>query len=293
MKPSRTTGPLSLAALVLLVGCATPGAPGAPGTPKTGATPVPTTVPADLPEIRPGSGHVIGYLPREQMPDSLALLPPPPREGSSALAADQEVFRQMQALRGTPRWQLASQDNELSFPKAAAAMSCALGLPIGEATTPHVNMLMRRTLADAGLSTYRAKDHYKRTRPFVQNGVGSCAPHEEKKLTTDGSYPSGHSALGWAWALVLAEVAPDRANALLARGHAFGQSRVVCNLHWQSDVDAGRLMGAAAVARVHADPVFRAQVDAARAEVAKARAAGLKPMGDCAQEAALVGGRQP
>jgi acid phosphatase (class A) len=263
--------PMVLAALALLSACAGPRAP--------------TTVPSELPEIRPGSGVVIGYLPREQMPDSLALLPAPPAPGTPALAADQAAFEQAQSLRGSPRWQFAALDNELAFPKAAQTLSCALGLPIGEATTPHVNILLRRTLADAGLSTYRAKDHYKRTRPFVQNGVGTCAPHEEKKLSTDGSYPSGHAALGWAWALVLAELVPERADALLARGHAFGQSRVVCNVHWQSDVDAGRVMGAASVARLHADPGFRAQLDAARIEVDQARRAGLKPSGDCALEA--------
>ena len=82
-------------------------------------------------------------------------------------------------------------------------------------------------------------------------------------LAKDGSYPSGHASLGWAWGLILAEMAPERANALVARGQAFGQSRVICGVHWQSDVTQGRIIGAATVARLHADPVFRAQVDAA------------------------------
>ena len=90
------------------------------------------------------------------------------------------------------------------------------------------------------------------------NGQPTCTPQEEAKLVKDGSYPSGHNAVGWAWALVLAEVAPERATAILARGRAFGDSRPVCNVHWQSDANAGRVMGAAAVARLHADPVFRA-----------------------------------
>jgi len=42
-------------------------------------------------------------------------------------------------------------------------------------------------------------------------------------------------------------------------------------VHWQSDVEAGRLMAAAAFARLQADPIFRAQLDLARAEVQKAR----------------------
>jgi membrane-associated phospholipid phosphatase len=39
-------------------------------------------------------------------------------------------------------------------------------------------------------------------------------------LGKQGSYPSGHSAAGWAWALVLAEVAPVRAEAILERAAA-------------------------------------------------------------------------
>lgn len=39
--------------------------------------------------------------------------------------------------------------------------------------------------------------------------------------------------------------------------------------HWQSDVDAGRVVGSAAVARMHASPEFQADMAAAKAEFAK------------------------
>jgi len=243
-------------------------------------------IPKDVPELRPGM--LAGYLPRNVLPDSLALLPPPPAAGSSAHAADDEAFRATLPLRNTARWQLAAEDANLKFPKAADTFACALGAPVGPDTTPHLTTLLRRTLVDAGLSTYGAKDHYKRTRPFVVNKAPTCTPAEEATLAKDGSYPSGHAALGWAWGLILAEMAPERANALLARGHAYGQSRVVCGVHWQSDVTQGRVMGAAAVARLHADAVFRAQFDEAAKELAAVRARGLKPAGNCTAEAAAL-----
>ena len=168
------------------------------------------------------------------------------------------------------------------------AFACAAHLDITPQATPHLYTLMRRTLVDAGLSTYRAKDHYKRTRPFAAHQDGSCTPEEEPKLAKDGSYPSGHAALGWAWALVLSELMPDRTDALQQRGYAFGQSRVVCGVHWQSDVEAGRVVGAAAVARLHADPVFEAQMRAAEGEIRAARAAGRGTSADCAAEAAAL-----
>ncbi|NQT69944.1 MAG: phosphatase PAP2 family protein [Desulfobacteraceae bacterium] len=248
--------------------------------------------PAAVPEIHPGI--LAGYLKPEMLPNSLALIPPPPAEGSAALALDEEVSRNNLALRGSLRWNLAAKDAELMFPEAAGTFSCALGVPITEQETPHLYMLLRRTLADAGLSTYTAKNKYQRKRPFMKNNEPTCTPDEEAHLRKDGSYPSGHTAIGWAWALILSEIAPDRADAVLARGRAFGESRNVCNVHWHSDVVEGRFMAAAAVARVHADPAFRAELKAAKAEYASVRTKGLKPTRDCQAEAdALSHNSQP
>jgi acid phosphatase (class A) len=242
--------------------------------------------PAAVPEIRPGI--LAGYLPREALPNSLTLIPAPPALGSAALTLDEDVSRKSLDVRGTPRWKQATEDADLMFPQAAGTFSCALNAPITEQDTPHLYMLMRRSLADAGLSTYTAKDHYVRTRPFVLNQQPTCTPDEEKLLMKDGSYPSGHSAIGWAWALILSEVAPEQTDALLARGLAFGHSRMICNVHWQSDVIEGRIVGAGAVARLHGDPTFRAEVEAAKAELAAVRAKGLKPQRDCTVESAAL-----
>jgi acid phosphatase (class A) len=253
------------------------------------ATAAPPTDPAIVGEYRAGSGYLKGYLDRQQLPDSLALLPAPPAAGSAEAAADLAVHRATRALRDTPRWTLAASDDNLKFPKAAEVFSCALDLPISQEATPHLNMLLRRTLLDAGLSTYGAKDSYKRQRPFAALNEGTCAPASEAALRNDGSYPSGHAALGWAWALVLTGIAPNRSDALLQRGHAFGQSRVICGVHWQSDVDNGRMMGAAAVARLQSDATFLAQAALARQEIAAARARGSKSPLNCAAEKAALG----
>ncbi|WP_256262316.1 acid phosphatase [Pseudomonas gingeri] len=143
---------------------------------------------------------------------------------------------------------------------------------------------MQRTLTDAGGSTYAGKNAYNRTRPFVAHDEGTCRKDMEPLLRTDGSWPSGHSAAGWAWGLVLAEIQPARATELMTRGLSFGQSRVICDAHWQSDVDAGRIMGAATVASLHDNPAFLADLAAAKEEVKAAQKAGLKPTEDCTAE---------
>jgi acid phosphatase (class A) len=239
-----------------------------------------------VPEIRPG--FLLGYLAENDLPNSKALLPPPPAEGSAAKALDEEISRKALSLRGTRRWSLAAQDAELSFPEAAVTFSCALNVPITEQHTPSLYMLLRRTLTDAGLSTSSAKNHYHRNRPFMENKEPTCSPEWEAHLMKDGSYPSGHTAIGWAWALILSEIAPDLSDGIIARGLAYGQSRVVCNVHWQSDVIAGRLIAAATVARLHANPAFIKDLEAAKAEVSAVRAKGLTPSRNCETEAAAL-----
>jgi acid phosphatase (class A) len=251
----------ALAAAALLAACTTVRVP--PPPPVTAET---------VGEVRPGSGILKGYLAPEQLPDSLALLPPPPDPKSARSKADLEAFR-AQPGEGDPRWAVAARDVDLSFPSGLKSFGDILGVTIDSETTPNLAMLLRRSLSDAGLATYRAKDHYKRMRPFALEKKATCYPDAEERARSDGSYPSGHASVGWAYALVLTEIAPDKADALLQRGYDFGQSRVVCRYHWQSDVEAGRMVGAAVFARLQADPVFRQQLDLARKEVAAARGA--------------------
>ncbi|WP_115572261.1 acid phosphatase [Xanthomonas campestris] len=226
-----------------------------------------------------------GYLQKEQLPDSLQLVPPPPQDGSAALANDEAVAKAMLQLRGTPRWDLAMRDAALGFPAAAGHFSCALGVQIDQATTPHLLRLLERSLRDASTSTSAAKARYQRPRPFMRNDQPMCTPADDDSLRKNGSYPSGHTAIGWSWGLILAELAPARRDALLARGRAFGDSRLVCNVHWQSDVLQGRIMGAATVAALHGNADFQKDLAAARREIAKATPANSTT---CAAEAAAL-----
>jgi acid phosphatase (class A) len=242
--------------------------------------------PVAVPEFR--ADFLAGYLSTETTPSSLALLPPPPATGSAAFALDEEISRRSFALRDTPRWLLAISDADLAFPHAAGTFSCALNVPITEEDTPHLYMLLRRSMTDLGRSTATAKNHYNRTRPFVLNKEPMCTPDDKAQLEKNGSYPSGHTAIGWGWTLILSEISPEQTDAILARGLSFGESRNVCNVHWHSDVVQGRIMAAGTVARLHADPAFRADVEAARAELAVVRNRSLKPARDCSAEAAAM-----
>lgn len=86
---------------------------------------------------------------------------------------------------------------------------------------------------------------------------------------------------------MLSQVVPTRAGAILKRGLEFGQSGVVCNVHWQIDVEAGRTMASAAFARLHADANFASELAASKAEIVGVSQADA-PVAICAAEAAAL-----
>jgi len=224
--------------------------------------------------------HPHGYLTAENTPNAANFLPPPPEEGSLREQADIAAYREMRALEGTERWEIARADNEIETPGAPRAFDCALGFKFEPETMPTLTLLMGKMLGDLEMIQTPAKKGYFRKRPFVVEPLPTCiAP--ETWLGASGSYPSGHSALGWAWSLVLAELAPDRADAILRRGLAYGESRAVCGLHYPSDVEAGRIVGGVIVTRLKSDPGFQADFAKAKEEFDAARATATEATAAC------------
>lgn len=235
------------------------------------AAPAPAT-PAKAPlEQKPQ--RLPGYLAADAVPDGSRYLPPAPAPGSLTQTRDEAVFRETRALQGTPRWALAQRDAVESVAAIMGDFGCALGVRLTPKTAPALTHLITRLGPDMGAIVNKAKQTWKRPRPFIGNDLPICVERTEG-LARSPSYPSGHTTAGWALGLVLAQMAPDRATEILARARAFGESRVVCGVHFVSDIDEGRANGSALVAAEQANPAFRADFEAAQAELAKLRAGG-------------------
>lgn len=213
-----------------------------------------------------------GYLSAGEAPDSMRILPPPPAAGSGRLADDQAIFAAARALKGDPRWDLATADADLHADHGAADFACAIGVTLDATNAPTVLKILKRTSLDARAVIDPAKDHYARQRPYLSAPADTpiCVDKTDD-LAKTASYPSGHATQSWAWGLILAEMAPDRATEILMRARSIGESRIVCGVHYLSDIQAGRDTGAILVARLHASPDFRADLEKARAEIAAAR----------------------
>lgn len=207
-----------------------------------------------------------------QMPNAVHFLPPPPDTASAAFQYDRAQYRWGKEQRKDPvRLAIAVGDAVWSVDNICKIYSGVLGIDISQENTPAIYRMLTLGLLTTDQAGKLPKNHYMRTRPYVFFNEPTIYPSDEKWLRTNGSYPSGHTILGWSAALLLTEVAPDKADTILARGYMYGQSRVIAGYHWQSDVDAARLVASAAVARLHADKRFLKLMKKARKEYKKMR----------------------
>ena len=221
------------------------------------------SAPSSLVLARSGAAHA-GF---DIELDALAFLPEPPALSSALFLHDKELYELGKSMRDSERASQSARDADQRL--LPGLFSEAFGCSISQETLPVLYAFLKRVRKSFGKSVRRVKKAYQRQRPYALYGDATCYPETEAVLSRQSSYPSGHSVQGWGMALVLSEINPERAEQILARGLQFGQSRVICGYHWQSDVDAGRLLASAIVARLHANAVFLAELEAAKLEFAR------------------------
>ena len=212
------------------------------------------------------------YFSFRELPNMLKWAPAPPDTMGAAFTYDiMQYMWGKQMRQNKERADIAIRDAVYSLECIAQEFSEPFGLTISEENTPEIWKLLRDAKATCEAISGFPKYYYKRKRPFVRFQEPTATPEFEPELRRNFSYPSGHTILGWASALLLTEINPERADTILARGMMYGESRVIVGAHWQSDVDAGRLAAAAAYARMHTSDRFLEQMRRARQEFQKKR----------------------
>ena len=210
------------------------------------------------------------YFTMEEMPDLVKCLPAPPAFGSPEFAYDSLRYFWGKEQRKDPvRARIAARDAAWQLDTVFTTFNEAIGLELSPERTPQIWKLLYDGIKTIEQIRVHPKKYYHRLRPFVYFGEQTLCPWEDDELRGEGSYPSGHTIRGWSCALMLAEVAPERAEELYARGWMYGESRVIAGAHWQSDVDASRAAASIAYAKVNTNKEFRRQVARARAEYLK------------------------
>lgn len=224
----------------------------------------------------PGIVHALqqGYIDHQHF-DVTAVLTPAPLEGPDRYELDRRIFHQTRNLENTPRRKLAINDVQTDTAHLMADFSCAVGVSLSPDKAPRLTLLLERASANTDAETSVAKRHFKRLRPFQIDQGPICEPASDVEKTYD--YPSGHTTLGWTWATILAELLPERARQILARGRAYGDSRIVCRVHNASAVDAGRISASATLTVIRASAADRQDFEAARLELRGLLASAPRP----------------
>ena len=210
------------------------------------------------------------YLTADEVPDAVYWLPKPPAQGSSQFIADiSQYFWGKQQRQDSLRAQKAIRDVVSEVADMAVVFSEVFGMEISPEKTPAIFKVLDRGVNTIRLSASKPKNTYLRKRPYVYFNEPTLIPSDEDNLRKTGSYPSGHTIRGWGMALLLCEINPAAQNELFKLGYEWGQSRVIAGYHWQSDVDASRMLAAACYARLHSCKEFLDDMKNAKKEFEK------------------------
>lgn len=115
-----------------------------------------------------------------------------------------------------------------------------------------------------GIASTPLKTVYSRPRPYQADKT----LHPVCKLTeVPNSYPSGHTLSGYLEGFTLAELLPAHKDEILARTDDYAHNRLVCGVHYASDLVASRQLAAIVFGSMMSNPVFRQRLDAAREEL--------------------------
>lgn len=180
-------------------------------------------------------------------------LPAPPAQGS---LLEQQDVQSMLTLQKTHRLNECSLARSQRFPSFLAFFGSSARL-LSDAELSRITPLMNRVTKLTDKITGVFKDTYKRPRPY------SSYPQIKPCIPLPGgskSYPSSHASISSAEACLLAEIFPDRADAILKYGDHLGTLRTEVGVHYPLDVQAGKNLGHQICQALLADPGFQKEL---------------------------------
>jgi acid phosphatase (class A) len=217
------------------------------------------------------------YVEADALPDALNYYPAPPDTMSPQFMYDISQYMWGKKMRqDSARAAQAVAQAAETIEEMAAMFSEPFGMEISAKKTPAIMNLLERGVLTLRKVGSKAKRHYNRRRPYDRFNEPTLIPADEERLKTNGSFPSGHTLRAWSMALLLIEVNPSAQDALLKYAYEWGQSRVIAGFHWQSDVDASKVIVSGAYPSLHTNEAFMVDMRKAQAEYKKLKAAAGK-----------------
>jgi acid phosphatase (class A) len=198
------------------------------------------------------------FVPPEHV-DLTEILAPAPARNS-----DREK-RDLAEILATQKSRTARQSERALADATAGIFGFAdvLGPNFNEQRVPTVAALLGKARADAVVAVGAAKSVWNRQRPYaISSEVETIGDRPESS-----SYPSDASTVGYLTAILLADMVPEKAAALYARGREFGDDRVILSIHFPSDVEAGRFAATAIANALVQDAAFVKEFSEAKSEL--------------------------
>ena len=234
----------------------------------------------------------------EGMKKILRFMPGPPYGENPITAYDASQYSLYVNSRDNERGRQALAESNPDWEVIFDSFSSYYGTTISPFDTPELWNLLTAVnqLCIKGCDWLSTQHNRIRPCVYFHSPAGSLESPESLEVTS--SYPSAHSAIGWASALVLNAVNRTAADSVYRCGYEFGQSRVVAGTNWQSDVDAGRLVACAAFVRLASASDFVEKLSRAIAEDRRVRQQlvteidGIRPAAPAAQPLYTVDGRR-
>ena len=188
------------------------------------------------------------------------LVPAPPAVDSTANKAELAELHRLEQTRTPEQAAAAKRDEDeedmFAFRTVLGAGFTPEALPVTAALGAHVKN--EQSVAGSALKT-----EFKRPRPYQTDKTlhPVCALTEAAN-----SYPSGHALTGYLEAFTLAEIVPEKRAEILARADDYAHNRLVCGVHYPSDIEESRRVALLVFGYMMATPRFEQDLAAAKAE---------------------------
>jgi acid phosphatase (class A) len=215
----------------------------------------------------PAAPHVqaadAGYYTQGAPPDLSGILPPPPAQNSDTTKAELTLLHQIQQSR-TPAQVAAAQDDDRH--EDMFYLRTVMGKGFAPGNLPLLTALSNRMESEGSAASHALKGEFKRPRPYQFDRT--LHPVCETVVQAN-SYPSGHSIVGYLDAFILIRMVPEKSGEILKRADDYAHNRMVCGVHYPSDLAAGREVAYVLFGYLMAMPGFQNDAAAARAETRK------------------------
>jgi acid phosphatase (class A) len=193
--------------------------------------------------------------------DFVAIFEAPPSPDSLATRRELDELLALQNTRTPAEVAAARADRKTEIQRFYVALGFSAG---ANPDLPLLHELAERVEDDTRPYVRAAKEKFRRLRPYeIEPRMEPCIDH----VRGDLSYPSGHANYGYVMADLLREMVPERDRQLIARADEFARQRMVCGVHFASDIEAGRLGASWLMPKINGSAEYRKDANAAMAEL--------------------------